>query len=171
MNATMENTLTARKTPPAARTACTAVSAIIAATVSLTARAATSATRRAALPAVLLATLAAALPTAAHHANSAFDREVQIRVSGTVIRWQFINPHVGIWVEAPDDSGVAREWAGEFHSVQDLYRMFGWNKDTFRPGDAVTLIGNPDRRPDHYSMWVEGVIFADGTEVYVDNNP
>ena len=39
------------------------------------------------------------------------------------------------------------------------------------PGDPVTLIGNPDRRPDHYSMWVEGVIFADGTEVDVRNNP
>lgn len=128
---------------------------------------------RTALP-VALALLAAALamaPTAAHHANSAFDREATITVSGTVTRWQFINPHVGIWIEADDENGQLREWAGEFQSVQDLYRLFGWNKDTFQPGDPVTLIGNPDRRPDHYSMWVEGVIFADGTEVDVQNNP
>ena len=120
--------------------------------------------------ALLPVTLAMA-PAAAHHANSAFDREATITVSGTVTRWQFINPHVGIWIEAADENGEVREWAGEFQSVQDLYRMFGWNKDTFRPGDPVTLIGNPDRRPDHYSMWVEGVIFADGTEVDVQNNP
>ena len=128
---------------------------------------------RTGLPAAiaLLPTALAMAPAAAHHANSAFDREATIAVSGTVTRWQFINPHVGIWIEADDENGEVREWAGEFQSVQDLYRLFGWNKDTFRPGDPVTLIGNPDRRPDHYSMWVEGVIFADGTEVDVQNNP
>lgn len=120
--------------------------------------------------ALLPATLTMA-PAVAHHANSAFDREATITVSGTVIRWQFINPHVGIWIEAADENGEVREWTGEFQSVQDLYRLFGWNKDTFQPGDPVTLMGNPDRRPDHYSMWVEGVIFADGTEVDVQNNP
>lgn len=39
------------------------------------------------------------------------------------------------------------------------------------PGDPVTLVGNPDRRPDEYSMWVAAVIFPDGTEVNVRNNP
>ena len=136
---------------------------------------------RTGLPAALALLLPAALallpialaiaPASAHHANSAFDREATITVSGTVTRWQFINPHVGIWIEAADENGEVREWTGEFQSVQDLYRLFGWNKDTFQPGDPVTLIGNPDRRPDHHSMWVEGVIFADGTEVDVQNNP
>ena len=119
----------------------------------------------------LFASLPAALPAASHHANSAFDRERSVSVSGVVSRWQFINPHVGIWIEATDGNGETREWAGEFQSVQDLYRMFGWNKDTFRPGDPVTLTGNPDRRPDHHAMWVEVVILADGTEVNVRNNP
>ena len=119
----------------------------------------------------LLPVALAMAPATAHHANSAFDREATITVSGTVTRWQFINPHVGIWIEAADENGQLREWTGEFQSVQDLYRLFGWNKDSFQPGDPVTLVGNPDRRPDHYSMWVEGVIFADGTEVDVRNNP
>ena len=131
-----------------------------------------AAARTVSLAALALLPVALAMsPSSAHHANSAFDREATITVSGTVTRWQFINPHVGIWIEAADENGEVREWTGEFQSVQDLYRMFGWNKDTFRPGDPVTLIGNPDRRPDHYSMWVEGVIFADGTEVDVRNNP
>ena len=127
-----------------------------------------AAARTGLLAAIALLPVALAM---AHHANSAFDREATITVSGTVTRWQFINPHVGIWIEAADENGEVREWTGEFQSVQDLYRLFGWNKDTFQPGDPVTLIGNPDRRPDHYSMWVEGVIFADGTEVDVRNNP
>ena len=125
----------------------------------------------AAFAALVVTVLAAARPAAAHHANSAFDREMSVTVSGTVTRWQFINPHVGIWIEAIDGDGATREWAGEFQSVQDLYRMFGWNKDTFRPGDPVTLIGNPDRRPDHLAMLVQAVTLADGTEVIVRNYP
>ena len=119
----------------------------------------------------VLALCLAALPAAAHHANSAFDRETTITVSGTVARWQFINPHVGIWVDTVGESGSAQEWVGEFQSVQDLYRLFGWNKDTFGSGDPVTLIGNPDRRPDRYAMWVATVIMADGAEVEVRGNP
>ncbi len=124
-----------------------------------------------ALLASLFAIAFAAPPVAAHHANSAFDQDRSVTVSGTVIRWQFINPHVGIWIEAADGDGNPREWSGEFQSVQDLYRMFGWNKDTFRPGDRVTIVGSPDRRPGEYSMWVSAVILPDGTEMHVRHNP
>jgi len=111
------------------------------------------------------------LPSFAHHANSAYDREKSITITGTVTRWQFMNPHSGIWLEVTADDGSVQEWAGEFQSVQDLYRFFGWNKDTFHAGDRVTLIGNPDRRPGHYAMWTSMVIFADGTKVDVRNTP
>ena len=107
----------------------------------------------------------------AHHANSAYDRTATISVTGTVTRWQFINPHCGIWLNVDQDDGTTVEWAGEFQSVQDLYRFFGWNKDTFQPGDEVTIIGNPDRREGHASMWVSEVVFADGSRVDVRNTP
>ena len=107
----------------------------------------------------------------AHHANSAYDRSRTISVSGTVTLWQFINPHAGIWLDVTDEHGNIQEWSSEFQSVQDLYRMFQWNKDTFKPGDEVTIIGNPDRRPGQYSMLTEAVVFADGTRVEVRNNP
>ena len=120
---------------------------------------------------VLLAAWVATAPSLAHHANSAFDRTQTISVSGTVTKWQFINPHAGIWLNVTDKEGEVREWSGEFQSIQDLYRLFRWNKDTFKPGDEITIIGNPDRRPGQYSMWTEAVVFADGTTVNVKNNP
>jgi len=110
-------------------------------------------------------------PSSAHHANSAFDGDQTITISGTVTRWQFINPHCGIWLNVISDDGSVQEWAGEFQSVQDLYRYFSWNKDTFRAGDYVTLIGNPDRRPGNYSMWTRRVIFPDGTDIDLRNTP
>ncbi len=120
---------------------------------------------------VLLVAWVATAPSLAHHANSAFDRTQTVSVSGAVTKWQFINPHAGIWLNVTDKEGEVREWSGEFQSIQDLYRLFRWNKDTFKPGDEITIIGNPDSRPGQYSMWTEVVVFADGTTVNVKNNP
>jgi hypothetical protein len=114
---------------------------------------------------------ASILRSEAHHANSAYDRERTVSVTGTVTRWQFINPHCGIWLDVEQDDGSIAEWAGEFQSVQDLYRYFGWNKDTFQPGDEVTIIGNPDRREGQTSMWVSEVVFSDGTRTEVRSTP
>jgi len=112
-----------------------------------------------------------AVPVLAHHANSAYDRERTISVTGVVTRWQFINPHAGIFLNVTDDQGHVTEWAGEFQSIQDLYRSLGWNKDTFKPGDEITIFGNPDRREGHPSMWTSLVVMPDGTRVDVRNLP
>lgn len=123
--------------------------------------------RTATLMGVALIFSATADPSFSHHGNYAYDRTQTVSVSGTVTRWQFINPHAGLWLDVTDEEGNVQSWAGEFTSVQDLYRGFQWNKDTFSAGDTVTLIGNPDRRPGTYAMLVEAVVFADGTRVDV----
>jgi hypothetical protein len=125
------------------------------------------------LPAVLTLIFGYLLfsPSFAHHANSAYDRDTTVTITGTVTRWQFVNPHSGIWIDVTSDDGSVQQWSGEFQSVQDLYRFFSWNKDTFQPGDTVTLVGNPDRRSGHYSVWTSRVVFADGNEVDVRNTP
>jgi len=107
----------------------------------------------------------------AHHANSAYDRTRSISITGTVSKWQFINPHVGIFLDVTNRQGKIESWSGEFQSVQDLYGELRWNKDTFKPGDRVTIIGNPDRRPNTHSMWTEAVELPDGTYIDVKNNP
>ena len=121
--------------------------------------------------AVALWTLSLTATSLAHHANSAYDRERTISVTGIVTRWQFINPHAGIFLNVTDDDGNVSEWSGEFQSIQDLYRSFSWNKDTFKPGDKITIYGNPDRREGHQSMWTSLVVMPDGTEVDVRNVP
>lgn len=120
---------------------------------------------------VLSVLLLPASSLSAHHANSAYDREKTISVSGIVTKWQFINPHAGIWLNVTDEAGDVHEWAGEFQSIQDLYRFFQWNQKTFQPSDEITIVGNPDRRPDRYSMWVSRVIVPDGSEIDVRNTP
>ena len=106
----------------------------------------------------------------AHHANSAYDRSTTITVSGTVTKWQFINPHAGLWLEIVDAEGGVLEWSGEFQGTLDLYRHFSFNKDTFMPGDEITLVGHPARNGAP-TLSTRIVIFPDGREVDVRSAP
>jgi hypothetical protein len=121
---------------------------------------------RVALSAVALVLSLGGGGASAHHGNAAYDTSKEISVTGTVTKWQFINPHAGIFIAVKGADGKVEEWSGEFQSIQDLYRNHQWNKDTFKPGDVVTLYGNPHRDGEH-SLWTSKVVFADGTEVSV----
>ncbi len=109
-------------------------------------------------------------PLFAHHAISAFDRDNSVSVSGTVTKWQFINPHAGIWIDVVNEQGDVEIWSGEFQGTLDLYRHYSWNKDTFAPGDEITLTGSPARNGDT-TMAVGLVGFADGEVVELRSAP
>jgi len=109
-------------------------------------------------------------PALAHHANSAYDRSASITVSGIVTKWQFINPHSGLWLNFTNDDGKVQEWSAEFQGTLDLYRHFAFNKDTFKSGDEITLVGHPARNGSP-NMSARIVIFADGREVNVRSAP
>jgi hypothetical protein len=100
----------------------------------------------------------------AHHGNAVYDVRQSVTVKGVVTKWQLINPHTGLWIDVKAENGANQSWSGEFGGVLDLYRAFRWNKDTFKPGDQVTLIGNParDGRP---ALLAREVILADGTRI------
>lgn len=118
----------------------------------------------------LVVSCAVLLPAAAHHANAMYDHSKMVTVTGTVTRFQFINPHVGLWIDVKDKDGKTVSWTAEFQGILDLYRNFDWNRDTFKPGDKVTLIGNPARNGSA-SMWTARVVFADGKEVDLRSSP
>ena len=119
---------------------------------------------------VWIALALAAAPAVAHHANSAYDRTTTTRISGIVTRWQFINPHAGLWFDVPDADGRVVEWSAEFQGTLDLYRHFQFNKETFAAGDRITIVGYPSRSGAP-TLSTRIVIFADGREVDVRSAP
>jgi hypothetical protein len=94
---------------------------------------------RAALPAT--AALAMAAPASAHHAFNMFALDQIVTVTGTVKDYQFKMPHVWIYVVASAPKG-AEEWGFEAHSPNLVARK-GWNINTLKPGDKVTLRMHP----------------------------
>jgi hypothetical protein len=92
--------------------------------------------------------LLAALPASAHHGPGAYDLEQTVTITGTVTDFQFVNPHVLIYVAVTDADGHERVWAGELTSPNRMARLGGavkWRKDLLVPGDVVTLTGRPAR--------------------------
>lgn len=87
---------------------------------------------------VLLA-LAVCLPLAAHHSFSAeFDDKKSVTFDGTVVKFEFMNPHSWISVDVKNADGAVTRWAVETGSTNALFRR-GWRKDSLRPGDHVTI--------------------------------
>ena len=92
--------------------------------------------------ALLAFTLLLSLPIAAHHSFAIFNRDAQVTLTGTVKEFQWTNPHVFIQLLVKNAEGVDEEWSIEGASPNMLFRS-GWTNQSFKPGDKVTIIGNP----------------------------
>src|SRR4249920_2250872 len=82
-----------------------------------------------------------ATPIFAHHGTSAYDTANLTTVKGTVVDFQFNNPHVMISVETKDDKGKVEVWVCEANSPNVLARH-GWSRDMIKKGDQITIMGN-----------------------------
>lgn len=92
--------------------------------------------------------LLAATHVAAHHGAGVFDPQKKVTVAGTVTQFQFVNPHVLVYINVRGDDGKEVQWGGELTSPNRLARderTVKWHKDIIKPGDNVTMTGNPAR--------------------------
>jgi len=90
----------------------------------------------------LIGTLAFSAPLLAHHGAASFETGKMITVKGTVTEYVWTNPHVLVKVDAKDDGGAVQQWVLEaWNPVTQASR--GWTKNTFKPGDEVSLDINP----------------------------
>ena len=92
---------------------------------------------------VMAAALAVASITAsqAHHSFSAeFDRDKPIKVTGTVTRVEWTNPHARIYLDVQDADGKVVNWDFELGPPNGLMRQ-GWSRNSLKAGDVVTIEG------------------------------
>ena len=78
----------------------------------------------------------------AHHGSAAYG-ETTVTMSGVVTEFKFVNPHVLVLWEAKDESGAVQHWSGERSGPNSMARNAGWNRNTLKPGDQVTITGRP----------------------------
>ncbi|HLH00132.1 MAG TPA: DUF6152 family protein [Bryobacteraceae bacterium] len=80
-------------------------------------------------------------PALAHHAFAAeFDANKQVKVSGTVTKLEWTNPHAWLYVDSKDQNGNITNWSFELGSPNSLVRR-GWRRTSLKPGDQVAIEG------------------------------
>ncbi len=91
--------------------------------------------------AVAFAPLLVSTPVLAHHGEANYDTDKVVSVKGTVSDFQFINPHTLITLDVKNDKGEIEKWNCEMRSPTMLVRAGGWDKNTLKIGDVITVYG------------------------------
>ena len=91
---------------------------------------------------VFAAGLVMAVPMSAHHGGAAFDTGKTVTLKGTVTQWIYQNPHCLITLDVKGGDGKVVQWVAETQAPGIMYPA-GYRKDSFKPGDEITLVLEP----------------------------
>jgi hypothetical protein len=91
--------------------------------------------------AVGIVLLLAMLPGYAHHSFSAqFDAKKPLKMTGTVTKVEWQNPHSWFYLDVKGDGGSVTNWGWELASPNLLLRR-GWTPKTLEVGAVVAVEG------------------------------
>jgi len=119
----------------------------------------------------ILGLLLAAAPMWAHHAFAAeFDAQKPVKLKGTVVKVEFINPHSWIHMDVKDADGKVTRWMVEGGSPNALFRR-GVTKDALPQGTEILVDGYQAKDGSNRANGRD-ITFADGKKLFVGgSNP
>jgi hypothetical protein len=96
-----------------------------------------------------------------------FDTSKTTTIKGVVTKFDWSNPQVHVFINVPDNSATkVSNWAVELESIVELQKG-GYNKDSLKPGDAVSVTGNPARDGSR-QVWSTSFTLAAGNKKMFD---
>lgn len=114
-----------------------------------------------------------AMPSFAHHSGAMFDDQVTLELTGTVTRFDYVNPHSWLYVNVVDEDGEVVEWGFELDAPPRLRRV-GISPNFWREGDRVMVRTRPlkDGRPAGFLVGAvsdQGKTFGNANGLTVDD--
>jgi len=112
-----------------------------------------------------VAVLASSVALFAHHAFSAeYDAKKPVKVTGTVKKVEWMNPHIWFYVDVKDESGKVTTWGFSGGPPGMLMRR-GITKDVLKVGDIIKVEGFLAKDGSNNASG-GNVTFADGRKVF-----
>ena len=92
---------------------------------------------------VMTCLLVLSAPLTAHHSINWAEKEATT-LTGKLVEFKFINPHVVLYMEVTDEKGAVQKWTVEGTGPARLRRA-GWDNDTLKPGTTISVVGGKAR--------------------------
>jgi len=107
---------------------------------------------------VLAAVIVSGIPATAHHSNPLFfDMSKAITLEGEVVRVEWINPHVLLFLQSKNDAGQPETWILHGSGLNNALRQVGSMKERLQPGTVISARAWPARNPlyvnDAQAVW------------------
>ena len=112
-----------------------------------------------------LLALVVTAPVFGHHSETAeFDQNKPVKVTGTIVKVEWLNPHVWFYVDVKDDSGHVTTWGFSNAPPGALMRR-GITKDALQIGAVVNVEGSRARDGSNNASG-RNVTFPNGKNVF-----
>ena len=115
--------------------------------------------------------LLAAMPARAHHSAAAeFDASKPLKVTGTVTKVDWVNPHTIFYMDVAGEAGTVANWGWELPSPNELLRA-GWMRTSMNVGDVITVEGTHARDGSNHGMAKVVTLAITGKRLFAGTNP
>jgi len=109
------------------------------------------------------------VPVVAHHAVGAeYDASKPVKLTGTVTKIEWTNPHARIYFDVAQPDGTTVNWNVELAARSALVRQ-GWTARSLTIGDSVTIEGSQARSGANM-VNARSVMLPDGKKVFSGEN-
>lgn len=98
----------------------------------------------------------------AHHSPSIYDTSNEQLITGTVVSFEWVQPHTWTRLESTDSNGRTIIWALEGMNPDYLGRR-GWTSSSLRKGDVIEVAFFPRKDGERYGMFIRATL-DDGTQ-------
>ena len=110
--------------------------------------------------------LAAGAPVLAHHSFAAeFDADKPVKIKGTVVEMEWINPHSWIHLDVTGPDGKVERWAVEGGAPNSLFRR-GWTKNSL-PSGLEIIVDGFQAKDGSFRANGRDITFPDGKRVFI----